>query len=272
MRSHSLRKFVPAKTNSLNLNVPRSRKSAATQKSVPVQEIDATNSGSTGVNQLKPAKRTRNRVPLPQRERILQKSIAGKSVTQIAREENRNRETVARIVNGAEVRELVRRMRSEVYGLANDAVATVRHALQEQKDARVGYKLLMDIGAIPLPAEAEANAVQAREPEPEELTPFQRAAAEDESGEINPIRLGLARFTEKRSKMLGIQMPKPCEVWHCRTVSALLDELTNGQTLHMTSSDSEEYNRLKGLAEEILQGKRTITDKEIIAVRKRYSE
>jgi hypothetical protein len=59
-------------------------------------------------------------------------------------------------------------MKAEVYGLASDAVAAVRHALQEQKDARIGYRLLMDIGAIPLPAEAQADTVQVRQPEPKE--------------------------------------------------------------------------------------------------------
>src|SRR6266478_1989703 len=104
-------------------------------------------------NQLKPAKRTRNRVPLPQRERILQKFVAGKNITQIAREENRNRESVARIVNGGEIRELVQRMRAELYGLAYASIDAVRHGLQQEKDWRLGYRLLTDIGVILSPAE-----------------------------------------------------------------------------------------------------------------------
>jgi DNA-binding CsgD family transcriptional regulator len=104
MRSHSLRKSVSAKTNSADSTVPRSPKSADAPKTALVQQIGATNSESAGINQLKPAKRTRNRIPLAQRERILQESVAGKSITQIARKENRNRETVARIVKGDEIR------------------------------------------------------------------------------------------------------------------------------------------------------------------------
>src|ERR1700746_318564 len=75
----------------------------------------------TSTTQHKPAKRSRNRVPAPQRERILQKHIAGKSVVEISREENRNRETVARIVHSDDMRELVSHMREKFYGLAESA-------------------------------------------------------------------------------------------------------------------------------------------------------
>jgi hypothetical protein len=272
MRSHSLPKSISAKTNSANATVPRFPKSVEAPKSAQIQQIGATDSVSTGLNQLKPAKRTRNRVPLPQRERILQKSIAGKGITQIAREEGRNRETIARIVNGDQVQELVKRMRAEVYGLAYDAIAALRHALREEKDARLGYRLLMDIGAIPLAAEAEANAAQAREPEPEELTPYERAFAMDESGQINRIKLGFARHGQEMAALFGWSEPTADEIWRMRTVAALLDEMTYGQFHRMTDSDPEERERLKKLVDDILEGKRAMTDKEIVAVQKKYCE
>ncbi len=37
-------------------------------------------------------------IPAPQRERILQKYVAGQSIREIAREENRARETVTKII------------------------------------------------------------------------------------------------------------------------------------------------------------------------------
>jgi hypothetical protein len=272
MRSVPSQKTRIKKTAASRSTNPRPQESADTPKSALVQQNGSTNSGSTGINQLKPAKRTRNRVPMLQRERILQKSIAGKGITQIAREEGRNRETIARIVNGDQVQELVKRMRAEVYGLAYDAIVTVRHALQKQKDPRIAYKLLTDIGAIPLPAEAAANAVQARQPEPEELTSYERSIALDESGQINRILLGMARHATERAAMFDQALESADEVWHCRTVVALLDEMTYGQFRRVTDSDPEEYERLKKLADDILEGKRGMTDKEIVAVRKKYSE
>jgi hypothetical protein len=97
----------------------------------------------------KPAKRSRNRVPAPQRERILQKHVTGKSIVEISREENRNRETVARIVHSDEMRELVSRMREKFFGLAESALSTVEEAVEEKKDAQLAYKILLDTGIVP---------------------------------------------------------------------------------------------------------------------------
>jgi hypothetical protein len=97
----------------------------------------------------KPSKSTRNRIPPPQRERILQKYIAGKSLVQISQEENRNRETVSRVVRSDEMREHVHRMREAFYGLADSALVALRHALEVEKDGQLAYKIFSDIGIIP---------------------------------------------------------------------------------------------------------------------------
>lgn len=107
----------------------------------------------SGANQHKPAKWTRNRVPPPQRERILQKYVEGKSITDISKEEGRNRETVAKIVRGTEMQEYVRKMRERWFGLGPQAISAVEHQLTEQKDGRLGYQLLESIGVIPSPEE-----------------------------------------------------------------------------------------------------------------------
>jgi hypothetical protein len=163
-------------------------------------------------------------------------------------------------------------MRAEFYGLAYEAIAALQYGLQVEKDARLGYQVLRDTGVIPSPAEAEANATQARQPEPEELTPFERAAAQDESGEINRILLGFARHGQEMAALFGWSEPTVDEVWRMRTVAALLDEMTYGQFHRIMDSDPEERERLKKLAEDILKGKRAMTDKEIVAVRKKYNE
>jgi hypothetical protein len=202
--------------------------------------------------------------------RILQKYVAGESVVQISREEGRNRETVTKIVKGEEVGKLVQAMRGEFYGLAYDAIAAVRHALQQQKDGRVGYRLLMDIGVIPLPAEAQVNAMQARQPAHEELTPFERASATDDSGRIDPIHLAMVRAAEEKAAVFGLSLPTAAEVRHNRTIAAMVDEMTGGRNLHIILSNGVETNRLRTLAEDVLQGKRSMVDSEITEVRKQY--
>jgi hypothetical protein len=126
------------------------------------KRTDKANSESTfesGANQHKPAKRTRNGVPPPQRERILQKYVEGKSITDISKEEGRNRETVAKIVRGTEMEEYVRTMRERWFGLGQDAISAVEHALTEQKDGRLGFQLLESIGVIPSPEERRSLAL-----------------------------------------------------------------------------------------------------------------
>jgi hypothetical protein len=101
---------------------------------------------STSVNQHNPPNRGRNHVPAPQRERILQKHIAGKSIVEITKEENRNRETVARIVHSDEMREYVQRMRERFFALADCALSTLHHALEKDLNGVLAYKLLVDGG------------------------------------------------------------------------------------------------------------------------------
>jgi hypothetical protein len=115
-----------------------------------------------------PAKKTRNRVPPPQRIRIMQKYAAGESIVQIGREEKRNRESIARIVNGDEMKELVRIKREELYGLADSALAALRHGLAVQKDGRLAFLLLTRLGIVPSEQEREAMAASAKNPQDDE--------------------------------------------------------------------------------------------------------
>jgi len=57
-----------------------------------------------------------------------------------------------------------------------------------------------------------------------------------------------------------------------RTVAALIDEMTGGEALHIILSDSIGWDGQKALAEDVLNGKRAMTDKEIVAVRKKYGD
>lgn len=150
----------------------------------------------SSANQLKPAKQTRNRVPPLQRERILQKHVPGKSISAISQEENRNRETVSKIVRGPEMQEYVRAMRERFFGLSLDAIAAVRHSMTQQKDGRLGFNLLASIGVVP--TQEEKQLLTAPGPEPES----------DEDAEVKRIMAGLIEIIIERAKIFGHREPE----------------------------------------------------------------
>jgi hypothetical protein len=104
---------------------------------------------ATSQNQPKSTNNGRTIVPPPQSARIMQRFIGGESIRQIAREEQRDRATVTKIVRSDEMQTFVQEMRERFYGLAPDALATIEFALREQRDARIGLEVLRDIGVRP---------------------------------------------------------------------------------------------------------------------------
>jgi len=143
------------------------------------------------LNQQKPAKRKKTRIPPPQRERIVQKYALGKSIVAISSEEKRNRETVSRIVHGPEVAEFVQAMRERFYGLGCDAIDAIQHALREQKDGRLGIQLLNSIGVVPSSEERQL------------LTMSQAAAENTERDNINQIMARLIEGAIARDRAYG---------------------------------------------------------------------
>jgi len=119
----------------------------------PPGNEEAESSSAPSINPHNPAKRRRDRVPPPQRERIFQKYVAGKSVAQISREESRNRETVTRIVRSDQMRAHVKRLREEYLGLGDAALIALRHALEKGKDGKLAYRVLVDSGVVPRASE-----------------------------------------------------------------------------------------------------------------------
>jgi hypothetical protein len=150
-------------------------------------------------DQPKPAKRGRDRVPPPQRLRIMQKYVAGESFVQIGREEHRDRDTVARIVKSDEMQEFLRQMREQFYGLAGDAIEAVRYALQNERDGRLGFQLLSTMGVIPSEAERSTLAPTQSSDDAEQ------AAVATEVGK-------LAFLTINMSKTFGQPLPHVAEV------------------------------------------------------------
>lgn len=115
----------------------------------------------SSISRHNPAKTTKQRVPPPQRERILQRYVAGESIVKISREEHRNRETVTRIVRSEDMERFVRAMREQLYGLAGDALVALRHSLREKKDGRLAIDVLSAIGVIPSVEDRQKIAAEA---------------------------------------------------------------------------------------------------------------
>jgi hypothetical protein len=75
--------------------------------------------------------------------------VAGENKSEIARNENCDRETVARIVRFPAVQEFIAQMQQEFYGLVPDAMEALRYALQVKKDPTIAYRVLEGTGVAP---------------------------------------------------------------------------------------------------------------------------
>jgi hypothetical protein len=103
-----------------------------------------------------------SRLPRPKVLRIQQRYITGENQSVIARAEGCDRETVSRIVKSCEMVEYLERMKEEFRGLVPDALVALRYALQVQKDARIAYDVLRDVGVV-LPHQLQVQAAMASE-------------------------------------------------------------------------------------------------------------
>jgi hypothetical protein len=81
-------------------------------------------------------------LPQPQVVRIQQRHVAGQKNSEIARAENCDRHTVARIVKAPEMAAYVERMKERFRGFAPLAMDTVEFGLSERKDARLACEVL----------------------------------------------------------------------------------------------------------------------------------
>jgi hypothetical protein len=199
--------------------------------------------------QPKSTEKAETSVPPPQSARIMQRYVGGASIRQIAREEQRDRATVTKIVRSDQMQTFVQELRERFYGLGFDALAAVQHALQKQKDAQIGYQLLTDIGAVPSSEERYAVATQPMSMNNLALTPFEIAVAEDEDGRINRVAYGMACVIEESAKTFGISLPTAEEYRHLQKVARVADEIAGGRFHQICMTDGPEEKRIRQLAE-----------------------
>ncbi len=91
----------------------------------------------------------KSRLPEPQVLRIMERHVTGESNREIARVEQIDRKTVARVLGSQEFQEHMRAQRERFYALAPAALDALQYALEQKKDARIAYEILADTGVIP---------------------------------------------------------------------------------------------------------------------------
>jgi hypothetical protein len=144
---------------------------------------------------------------------------------------------------------VVQKMREQYYGLGFDALGAMQHALQIQKDGRLGHQVLADIGVIPSAEERYAIAAEesmsiARS----SLTPFEAAITEGAEGQMFRIAYGAGCVMEESAENFGIQLPTPQEIRFRRKVVKVADEITGGRFHEICMTDGPEEKRIRQLA------------------------
>jgi hypothetical protein len=168
---------------------------AMSNRAVPSLTVDhrAESQPEARVNNPKPAKR--QRIPVPQRIRVMQLYAMGKNQTRIAREEKLNRETVGRIVHGSEMNEFVEEMRARFRGLFEVAIEALRRRLEEggKEAIEIAWRVLEANGII-APNGQVANY---------SLEPQDDSATEDES-----VSAAFAQITMERARVFQTPFPE----------------------------------------------------------------
>jgi hypothetical protein len=130
-----------AKSKSPSRSVRPSRKS----RKIPPSGV--------GQNQPIPTKKPPTIVPAPQCARIVQRYISGQSVRAIARAENRDRETIAKIIRSRddEIKNYVNHSNEKFYRLANVALVSLARGLESS--GWLALRFLEAVGVFPIPRE-----------------------------------------------------------------------------------------------------------------------
>jgi len=154
-------------------------------------------------------RRAKIRLPQPQVVRIMTRHVRGETNRKIAIAESVDRKTVARIVRAPEVQDYVRKLRERFNGLGDAALDAVQHALQELKDARIGYQLLMDIGVIQSAEERNWAANQ-----PQSISDEAREKLVASLSPQDRILFGLLKMMQARAEGHGLPPESIAPPWN----------------------------------------------------------
>jgi hypothetical protein len=87
-------------------------------------------------------------VPILRFERIKQLNDVGENIRRIAREEAKYQEDVRRIVRSYATQQYIEEVRMALYGLLENAIESIAYALDSERDGKLAYRLLVDLGVI----------------------------------------------------------------------------------------------------------------------------
>ena len=132
----------------------------------------------------------------PRENKFYWSMLPEKSITDISKNVNRNRETVAKIVHGPEIQALVSALRERLYNLGSHAIDAVDHAITVQKDGRLAFQVLSSLGVIPSPAERQPLIA----PRPETET--------DEATRVKKIYADLTEMAVEAGLVYGVPLPQ----------------------------------------------------------------
>jgi hypothetical protein len=153
--------------------------------------------------QPRPAKKLRTIIPAPQSTRIVGRFIAGESVRSIARAENRDRATVAKIVRGPEVHQYIGELRARFFGAMEIAMETLLEELNNPDTKTRGwlaFEMLKDGGVVP-----NRNQTMELESQPKQPGP------ESEDAAIQKIAVQIVKGAIEKHRFFGIPLPEADE-------------------------------------------------------------
>jgi hypothetical protein len=159
--------------------------------------------------QPKPAKKARNRIPPVKRIRVMQRYASGENQTAIARSENLNRESVARIVKSTEMEAFTEEIRERWRGLCDSAVESVRRLIA--KDDRPTVLRVL-----------ESNGIIAPQGQVQNLS-VQTAASPNQDERVRNLRACFADVMMERAKVFRTPMPELAEIAEKKGISSTLN-------------------------------------------------
>jgi len=140
------------------------------------------------------------KIPAVQQAKILQMAAAGKSLREIAREQNCDRRTVTKIVNQPEMRNILEAVKSRLIQLADNAAASIEFAIENELDAKVALRLLEGFGVLP----SGRNIVVVEEAKPED----KRTPEEKHDDLVEDYLKRALRMLHVRNKVFGTPLPE----------------------------------------------------------------
>ena len=140
------------------------------------------------------------KIPAIQQAKIPQMAAAGKSLREIAREQNRDRRTVTKIVNQPEMQNILESVKSRLIQLADNAAESVEFALDNEIDAKAAVRLLEGFGLLP----SGRNVVVVEEAKPED----NKTPEEKHDALVEDYFKRALRMFHVRNKVFGTPLPE----------------------------------------------------------------